>query len=719
MHDTQLEEQLRGVLRAEGDGIPLTITTAELERRLAARRRSTGGRRLSWIAAAVAAIAVVSIVAAGNGWLKLPAIGTVPSPSPSASAAPTAERSAVPSFKPVPGVGRIEPPEGSTVLIEILPTAIPGVDIRRFDADLPLDQYVVNVAVGCVGTGLTLTEGSHSWPIACDSSPAVDPMVAIVDVPIEDGHMALQWSADRNVGYTIMVTKSAMPGSLPALEPFDGTVVPIIDAASPFDRPLTGSAGTRVTQAVGILPDAPDYEIDLVCLGPGEMPYSLGQPGRSDFVTSGTITCDGKPKNESFSNGGGALGPHEVYLTTDSRTAWHARIGVIGAVSSMRPTPPPAARSPLGRPDQAILVRPIGASWTTPDSLEVTLYDPTDQTSRVIATIPGTVIPTGDWISTQSKPVVSATGWLAIPFRPGPDAADPNSGIVFVDLLQPTATPNSVVGMSSGSWSSDDAFATIGDGVVQLYYPATNDIETSPIKDPAVHVATLGGAAADPIWTTAPNGRFLGLRDTGATPSGPQGWGVISVDGTFSATTDLPPTYQRTGLERPVGAGTHQFTLACAGSGTSTEAGCSLAEIDPTGAQIGTRVNATDYSYLADSAWAADGRDAWLLFDDRAAGGSGGTGDGVASLSLSKPDGSRQEYTRLQVGGGDFAILGVSQSADGLPIVAIGSRGSWLRGFVAQRGGPLNAGSPGIGIATDATSWFAGWAGQQPDYDPD
>ena len=77
MHDSQIEEQLRGVLRAEGDAIPLTITTAELERRLAARRRATGGRRLSVVAAAVAAVAVVSIVAAGNGWLRLPAIGTV------------------------------------------------------------------------------------------------------------------------------------------------------------------------------------------------------------------------------------------------------------------------------------------------------------------------------------------------------------------------------------------------------------------------------------------------------------------------------------------------------------------------------------------------------------------------------------------------------------------------------------------------------------------
>ncbi len=66
-----------------------------------------------------------------------------------------------------------------------------------------------------------------------------------------------------------------------------------------------------------------------------------------------------------------------------------------------------------------------------------------------------------------------------------------------------------------------------------------------------------------------------------------------------------------------------------------------------------------------------------------------------------------------------LGILGVGQSADGLPIVAIGSRDSWLRSFVAGVGGDLHAGSPGYSIRLDGTSWFAGWAGQQPDYDPD
>ena len=65
----------------------------------------------------------------------------------------------MPSFKPVPGVGRIEPPAGSTVLTEVLPTTFAAVDRGSFDADLPPEQYDVTVQFLCVGSNVTLTEG--------------------------------------------------------------------------------------------------------------------------------------------------------------------------------------------------------------------------------------------------------------------------------------------------------------------------------------------------------------------------------------------------------------------------------------------------------------------------------------------------------------------------------------------------------------------------------
>ena len=223
-------------------------------------------------------------------------------------------------------------------------------------------------------------------------------------------------------------------------------------------------------------------------------------------------------------------------------------------------------------------------------------------------------------------------------------------------------------------------------------------------------VATQKNGGSDPIWTTAADSLFLAQRETGATTKyGIREWGALSIDGSFDAMTDLPPVYQRTGLERLAGVEAHSFEPACTGSGNEIEARCTLVETDATRLPIATRVDTPDFAYLADFAWAANGRDAWLLFDDGAEGGSGGTGDGVASLSLSAPDGSRTEYSRLQLGGDDFAILGVGEqdSGGGLPILAIGSRDSWIRAFVATYGD----GSDAASIALDGNAWFAGWAG--------
>lgn len=89
MRDGQLEERLRAVLRTEGDALPLTITTAELERRMALRRRERVGRRAGLVAAAVAVVAVGSLVVTTSGWFQPSGVGTGPSAVPTASPAPS------------------------------------------------------------------------------------------------------------------------------------------------------------------------------------------------------------------------------------------------------------------------------------------------------------------------------------------------------------------------------------------------------------------------------------------------------------------------------------------------------------------------------------------------------------------------------------------------------------------------------------------------------
>lgn len=706
MHDSQIEDQLRGVLRAEGDGIPMTITTAELERRLAARRRAAGGRRLSMVAAAVAAIAVVSIVAAGNGWLRLPAIGTVPSPSTSAGPSSTA-------------LTRIERGNGDLIL-EIEPTWSGTGDTRTIEQQLTPTDWVVSIRIACVGDGTVAFE-ERDRVVTDRCEPSKDgsgtPSEPIVHrVPTGDGYLAVRFTIGAAVTYTVLVETVPLPDRLPAMSPPAGIVD--IDAKSQSDRPETGAPGSTRSLSLGVLPASPRQRVAFVCLGSGVLRYTLGSTADPVTATTGEIVCDGVPELNEFSVD--ASGAQDLRITTDLRTAWHVIASHDEPPSASPTSGSPAGRAPLGRPGQAVLVRPIGASWTTPDSLEVTLYDQVDSSSEVIATLPGSIVPAGKWLSTWAKPLVSVTGWLAIPTMPGPDATDTQPEIVIVDLLDPTATPKSIAGVASGSWGPDDTFAAIAENGIQLYHPATGALEVSPIQDPAVSLATLkvgtiGAPANDPIWTNASDSRFVGMRQTNAQPpSGSDGWGAISADGSFTPTTDLPPTYQRTGLERPTGASAHGLQMACTGSGSVVEAGCTLSETGTAGMGVATRVPTPDFAYLADVAWASDGRDAWLLFG---AGTDQGRSEGPWSLTLSDPTGSRTEFAAMQLNAGDPAILGLgyTTSDGGLPIVVLGSRNSWVRAFVASDA----SGSRGSINALDPTAWFAGWAGPQPDYDPD
>ena len=85
MPDVTIEDGLRSAFQAESEHQSLTITTAELERRLVVRRRSRSGRRIQLLAAAIAIVAFAGIAALTNGWLRLPAVGTSASPAPSAA----------------------------------------------------------------------------------------------------------------------------------------------------------------------------------------------------------------------------------------------------------------------------------------------------------------------------------------------------------------------------------------------------------------------------------------------------------------------------------------------------------------------------------------------------------------------------------------------------------------------------------------------------------
>jgi hypothetical protein len=120
-------------------------------------------------------------------------------------------------------------------------------------------------------------------------------------------------------------------------------------------------------------------------------------------------------------------------------------------------------------------------------------------------------------------------------------------------------------------------------------------------------------------------------------------------------------------------------------------------------------VTTNDGASLYDDVWAADGRKAWLLLD-------GGTLDGVriASFAFADSPGARVERSRFDLPSDAPrpAILGIAseRTSDGAALVAIGDPSGLVRAFVG----------PDASVAMqDGTAWFAGWAGDQPDYDPD
>lgn len=119
MHDREIGDRLRTALRAEGDALPLTITTAELERRLALRRRARDGRRARFLAAGVAVAFVGSMVVVSNGWFRAPIVGSSPSApaniSPTDSLAPSLEPTSLPSASPSPNIS----PDGPCAPLDV------------------------------------------------------------------------------------------------------------------------------------------------------------------------------------------------------------------------------------------------------------------------------------------------------------------------------------------------------------------------------------------------------------------------------------------------------------------------------------------------------------------------------------------------------------------------------------------------------------------------
>ncbi len=360
---------------------------------------------------------------------------------------------------------------------------------------------------------------------------------------------------------------------------------------------------------------------------------------------------------------------------------------------SAPPSSGPPARNgePLGAVGQAILVKPVGQDARRPDSFEVSLFDPLAETSQVITTIPGSILPDDGWLDGGEKPPVeSRSGYLAMEFTRGPNEDDRFPAIAIVDLR---ATGN--------VWILDmyrDPEWGPTEHLVARTWPASEDhVAWRPTGDTSTE--PIPGGLGFAGWSTDGTARFVGTVDGT--------WGSQDVNGRFTAATDLPAVYQRSGRDRPAGVDTHTLGMGC-DSGASG-GGCILGEwASPDDPPIRTWHTEGEGPLLADHAWAVDGRGVLLLLT------SSIVGDRIP-VELVYAD---TPENRMTIGAVEVpewvlpAILGISaEPAPGRPtITALGDSEGRVFAFLYDEG---------LVRTLDGTAWFVGWADDPAPYDPD
>ena len=332
MHDDTIEQRLRAALRAEADGLPLTVTPDELERRLALRRRERTSRRFGLLAAGVAAIAVGTVFAIAVGPFRGPNVAATPQltmapsivgPSPAVSTGPVDPAAVLQPLEPSDGAvdfQRATEP-GDPTSTDTAP------ETGAFDS-VRMDAREAGVKLVCLGPDtLQLTWGTTddrsaiaSETVTCDNSVASFRYDVAPRQPLIDHWVWVD--VPRRTSYSILVesfgfTNDPPPSELPAFGQPGGDVlldVRVDAGVAPGGTPSTGRAGA--------VPARHGYRVAMVCLGTGSARWTIGAEETRDFIDGGDVPCDGAALGFS-SSAGLPSKDSTVYVTADPGTSWH------------------------------------------------------------------------------------------------------------------------------------------------------------------------------------------------------------------------------------------------------------------------------------------------------------------------------------------------------------------------------------------------------------
>lgn len=307
MHDDLLERRLRAALHREADDLPFTITTAELERRLALRNRLTAGRRTAWLLAATVAIGLLGVGAMLGGHTDDPPRSPEPSPLAATS-------------KPAPS-GRLnmgtldEFIEGAIGNEVVVAHARDDVDVGGgIDGDaLPPTVSVslgpisgssaYQVTVVCQGPGnaqlQTFAQGTGAphigFEVECDATTYTQPIY-------DDGPITLYLAAPREANWRVVVRRLDGAGPIPAADPAPLEFEPGEEAlvteenrsVLPGGRPDPDAPGLTLGD-LGSLAGRYSYRVQASCVGDTAIRHIVANDVNGTyqaFITT-LIPCDG------------------------------------------------------------------------------------------------------------------------------------------------------------------------------------------------------------------------------------------------------------------------------------------------------------------------------------------------------------------------------------------------------------------------------------------
>jgi hypothetical protein len=357
MLDQSLEQKLRGALQAEGDGLALTITAAELERRLALRRGPGLSRVASLGLAAAMTLALIGLAGIAGGWFESVRIGPGPIPSLIASPAP----SLAPSLAPSPS-GPAALPSLDELLAPLDPAAIieaqavgpaTGVEPEGLGVGGPLGPGSTTLGpvasagsyrlwTACVGEtslGIGLLRGLGGAQPFSDIPITCDGQVTSRQIGLAAGD-ALQVTAPGTGAWRIVLE---LPGQAApqatSFEPVPG-VVPgeaiLVQTRSDRAEPSFDEPGVGVQPAVqrpGGVPTRDRYAVLASCAGPSSIRFAIGHQisgtataldGTDLEEVAGVVACDGRIHRTELGFALEAGG--EVIVTADERTAWQLSV---------------------------------------------------------------------------------------------------------------------------------------------------------------------------------------------------------------------------------------------------------------------------------------------------------------------------------------------------------------------------------------------------------